>query len=173
MMKCCCPIELTCILKAETNCEKEQREGKDENYTTQKHPSAHFRIKWLVGSMKQWTYWCLVTPPSHNGRGWRTRCRTSGRRRTGRTWRAWVHFCGGRASATAEHKSHEGNLSFLPPEEREHSIITTLPSTVCAGLSIYSQGLPLYSTSICVLSSLQISYTVFSIVCYSILGCVF
>ena len=148
----CCRTELTCILKAETNCKRRHQTENEESVTCSLQQEWHllslykYAYKYspeqtllnlsspnkVCWSMKL-TYRCLVTPPSHNGTGWHTHCHIWGQRHTGRTSHAWVHFCEGRASATVVHKWHEENLSFLPPDEketqregeREHSIITT------------------------------------------------
>lgn len=103
-------MELTSILKAETNCERRQEEHQMKTVASQS--------KYASVIKKKTSYRCLVTPPFRSGRGWHIHCHTSGQRRIGRTWHAWVHFCGGQASATAVRRWHEESLSSLPPEEK-------------------------------------------------------
>ena len=61
------------------------------------------------------THRCLARRPSHSGRGWRTRCPASGRRRTDRTCSVSARSCAGLASARYVRKSHGGSLSCRRP----------------------------------------------------------
>lgn len=61
------------------------------------------------------TYQCQGRQHAHSDRGWHTQSHTWGRRRTGSTWRAWVHSCAGPATARFVRRSREETPCDQPP----------------------------------------------------------